>query len=680
MKAPTPEQLAQQKLASSGLAPSSLKALGIDVLDAKEMGKLWPNFPVPAMRLNYFDVNGKIRKGISRVRLLAKMVDRFGGESKIRYLQLPNTPPAAYFPRNENWGEIASDPNRSILVTEGELKAAAGCAAGFATIGLGGVWSWRSKVYGWDLLPELEAFDWKKRRTYIVFDSDASTNPDIASAMAHLAKTLRDRGAMVAIPKLPDVYHDGRKTGLDDYLVEVGRTEGVDAAATALDLLFGETDGDEMGARMWDYNARFALVQSPPIVVDEVSGLRHTFADYVKIHGNDKAGVMKGSGDNSKVVAEPVPKYWLEWPHRRTLTRLTYEPGQPRIYNGDWNEWAGWGVEPVEGDIKPWKELLDKLFESSTSVERLWFERWCMYPLKHAGSKLNTAALIWSKKHGLGKSNVGDVLKRIYGSNGYVIGQDELEGDFNFWAARRQFVMVDDVSEHANKRKADKLKKTITQDEVTINEKNVKQYKLRDCINYYLTSNRANALFLDPGDRRFFIFQTHAPKPDDAWFDRFYYWKNNGGPAALFWHALNEFDFGDFSPFAAPPLTLSKEDMTDSSRNEVETWLDAVKDSPDELLRLGRGKLDRDLFTPAEMAMMYEQQNGGAKCNAARMGIALQQNFARVSGGRLRIAGVAERLYIIRNDAKWKKASPKECIAHVEKSKSFEQQATKGKF
>ena len=51
---------------------------------------------------------------------------------------------------------LAKDPTESILITEGELKAAKGTAEDFPTIGLGGVYNFRASNHGLFFLPELE--------------------------------------------------------------------------------------------------------------------------------------------------------------------------------------------------------------------------------------------------------------------------------------------------------------------------------------------------------------------------------------------------------------------------------------------------------------------------------------------------------------------------------------------
>jgi hypothetical protein len=73
-------------------------------------------------------------------------------------------------------------------------------------------------------LPELEAFVWARRKVTICYDSDYTDNPMICTAINALAEELQERGALVHVATLPNVYEDeNRKTGLDDFLVEKRR-------------------------------------------------------------------------------------------------------------------------------------------------------------------------------------------------------------------------------------------------------------------------------------------------------------------------------------------------------------------------------------------------------------------------------------------------------------------------
>jgi hypothetical protein len=87
----------------------------------------------------------------------------------------------------------------------------------------------------------------------------------------------------------------------------------------------------------------------------------------------------------------------------------------------------------------------------------------------------------------------------IYGHNFIKIKSKDLYD--TWWAENRQFVLGDEISGSDKRAEADMMKAMITQEEVNINIKYIPQFSIPDCVNYYFTSNHADALFLEDEDR-----------------------------------------------------------------------------------------------------------------------------------------------------------------------------------
>jgi hypothetical protein len=655
---------ALSKLAESGLDREDATKLGILPKTKNATKQLFPPNNVESLYFTYHDAKGKKRSDVYRVRLLEVQPNAFGGipEKPLRYLQPPGSPPAVYFPKSVNWSEIVGDPNRPIHITEGELKAACACKHGFDTLGIGGVWSWRSVKDGVTLLPELAAIDWSGRDVVLIFDADAATNSQVTAALAGLVKALSSRGAKPRVAQLPPVNGDP-KTGLDDFVVAKG--------PDALDAVIAEAGVDELSAKLWEFNSQFSFVLSPGLIRDDIRKANYdpnkfTGSLFANVWADRVSTKYTAQGPIERVESVQVAKEWVKWPLRRQYDKLVYSPGQPIVVDGQLNEWPGWGVEPRKGDTTPWKQLLDLLFTDADAGARKWFEQWCLYPLAFPGTKMLTAIGIWSRIQGLGKSLIGVTLGRVYGRENYsTISQRQLDSDFNAWGAKRQFILVDDVSAHDSRAKADILKKLITQETLLVNEKHVPTYELTDHANYYLTSNRLNAFYVEDQDRRFFIHEVTAQKPEPEFYDEYYAWLADGGPAALFWYACNKMDYKGFKPHLPPPLTSSKKEMIDSTRSELDLWLSELAAEPDSKLRCGRIELARDLYTVSEVLNIYDRTRKGKPVAANLMGLRMREYFQPVPGRVLRIDGVTERFFIIRNVDKWSKATKKALIDHV---------------
>jgi hypothetical protein len=667
--------LATAKLASSGLSPTAAAKLGIKTIaSAKLIDKSWPD--VPCLKFTYFDASGKERDNVCRVRVLETPRGEFGEtDTDTRYLQSSGTPPAAYLPRRINWAETFEDPTKPIIITEGELKAACACELGFACIGLGGVWSWRTGKLGWSLLPELAACAWCRREVVIMFDSDAATKPQVALAIASLSTELSRRGALPRVAQLPS-GPGGEKVGLDDFIVAAGNDEH---AKAAVDLIIETADGDELARRLWEFNARFAFVLTPGLVFDETLSASHKPESFKgTLFANEWAGQRVVSADGSaKVKRSQVAPAWVEWPLRRQFERLTYAPGCERVVGAELNTWAGWGVEPKRGSVALWAELLDALFRGAPSDAREWFESWCLYPIANPGVKLPTAAGIWSTSQGIGKSLVGKTLGRIYGLNYSEVSQRELESQFNGWLVNKQFVMFDDVSAYDSRAKADVLKKIVTQERILVNIKGLPTYDQPDRANFYLTSNRPNAFYLEERDRRFFVHEATGVMMPPAFFHKYIdQWLMNGGPSALLYYAQH-YDFKDFKPHAPPPLTRAKREMIDAVKSELELWLSELQRDPDAHLRVGKRPFERDMFTPSELLGLFDSVRKGSQVAVSVVGLRLRETFPRPADGHpLRPSGISERFYIIRNEEKWVKAPRAEVEKHIATARAKEQGAS----
>ncbi len=119
--------------------------------------------------------------------------------------------------------EHLADPERVLVITEGIKKADAASARGLCTVGLLGVDAWRGKnsLGGLTALAGWESIALNHRKTYIVFDSDVATKPQVRKALLRLKVFLESRKAEVFVVYLPSAA-GGVKTGLDDYFARDG--------------------------------------------------------------------------------------------------------------------------------------------------------------------------------------------------------------------------------------------------------------------------------------------------------------------------------------------------------------------------------------------------------------------------------------------------------------------------
>lgn len=674
-------------LAKSGLTEADARELNIVPLTAAQTKATDPSFAeVPSLRINYMDPfrPGKFLTprpkwpAFFRVRYLEDVKSK---EGKIqRYSQPPASGVCAYFPSTAPWKEIAENPDHDIIITEGEKKAAAGCKAGFPTIGLGGVNSFTNSSINIPFLLELEKFNWVKRRVYVIFDSDITTKPSVCSAMNAQAKELEERGAIPLCVLLPP--NGDSKVGLDDYLL----THSPDQLQHLIDSTRMSLT---LAQPLWEMNEKSIYVKTPSMLVDIRSGNLLSVPDFKIGCGNMLAydQTINPATGKLKYTKADLPSLWLKWPLRKTATKISFQPskemGLLHDDNGDlvYNSWTGWGVPSIKGDVKPFLKLVDAMFKLMKPHEKSWFMQWLAYPIQNPGAKIKSAVLVYSRHQGTGKSFLGDIISKIYGAHAGTVTNSELLSQFNRWAKDKQFVVANEVLGNESRAHADKMKNLVTETTITINDKNIPTYDIENCTQFYLTTNHSDGVYMTSEERRYFVIETGERessafyKEVDTWFQD----PQKAGLSALRYYLENVVDCSLFDPQAKPPVTKAQLTVVDASTSTLEAWCNALAEDPDNVLFIGGRAITSDLVTAKELLLAYESSGNftptAYKTSPNSLGKHLgHAGLSKANGGaNILVTGSIppkSTYWIVRNADKWKNAKHPECAAHIKKHMS----------
>lgn len=652
----TPQSAMIEKVASSCLNDKDAKKLQFEPLTAEQVKTKMPFLPahVTGFRIPYFDISGKPSK-FWRFRYLEDTrtgLDKQTNKKPLRYSQAPKTLNELYLPPlGVDWKALAKDPTIALTITEGELKAACATKFGFPTIGLGGVWCFRSAREFAPLLPGFAEFNWKGRRVSIVYDSDAATNPEVLKAENALARELAQAGAEPCVIRMPPLP-DGRKCGLDDYANE----HGPDGLKTLLE------SGEPWRAaqELHLLNEEVVYVRDPGVVLrlDTLQRIApRAFVDHA--YSTRIYYEQQTTDKGTKLVEKCAPKEWLRWPQRSEVQSVTYAPGQPRVTDSggrtQLNVWPGWACEPQKGDVSLWNELLTFLFRSDPQ-HRQWFERWLAYPLQHPGEKMYSAAVLWGGEHGTGKSLVGYTMFRLYGANATEIEDRNLQESHNEWAENKQFVLADEITGGDKRGIADRLKGIITRLQLRLNPKYVPSYTVPDCINYYFTSNHPDSFFIEDKDRRYFVHEVSgAPLPDEFYkrYDAALKDPEQKFAKALF-HYLLMLPMGDFNAKSRAPLTKAKQEMIENGRSDLGSWVAQLRDDPDSVLRLDGNIIRYDLWRSEELLNLYDPERRGRVTVNGMSRELRRSGMPRANGGMPCITAAGQaRLWSVRGQEKY---------------------------
>lgn len=659
LTAPQVRTLMLAKAAGSALTPANVAVLKLTPMLAAEAAALKLPAAAAGFRIPYFDLRGQPTK-FYRVRYVQdtrRGFERTTGKKPLRYAQPTASVTEVYLPPLVDWEALAGNPAVPLIITEGELKAACATAHGLPTIGLGGVWSFQSARNGESMLPIFDTFALQGRPVYIVFDSDAVTNPMVVAAELRLARRLTERGAHVYIGRLT-ASEELNKVGLDDYIVFNG-------AGALKERVLEEAFEYAASEKLHELNRRVLYVRDPGFIWDHEVGMRvapaaftaHAFSNYFYDETRTDA---KG---NVRIVKVPAAPAWLQWPHRAEVPGLTFTPGADRITDaGMLNTWTGWGVKaPHKGDMEPWHELMTHLFGGDPAA-RVWFERWCAAPLQKPGLKQATAAAIWGTTHGSGKTLVGHTLMRIYGKHASELKDTDLDDERNEWADSRQFVLADDITARGDRAFMRRLMTMITQKWIRLNPKFIGSYMQPDLINYYFTSNDPDALYMDDGDRRFFIWEVTAGKFLN--YKRYVEWRDSDDGIAALWYYLLNLDMGDYDPQAPAPDTAGKRSMIYLGKSDLGSWVRELRDNAEVMLK--RAGMKGDLFSAKELMALYDPSGDKrTTVNALAREVKRAGFHPPANGSPLHCPdGSQVAVYAILNGAAWRSAKWRDACTH----------------
>lgn len=641
------------KLQSSGLNTREADKLKFQLLTPEQTKKLGHK-QLGAFRIPYFDLKGKPTK-FYRIRYLETTKTGFARATDVkeqRYEQPKDTVNEVYMPPfwKPSWQSFADNPKSPLYITEGELKAACATLLGFPTIGLGGVWMFMSTKAEQPILPIFSKLGLAGRKVYIVFDSDAALNPNVAAAEHMLCVQLLKLGAEPYIIRLPSL--EDKKTGLDDFLVAKGKAAFAKLSEEA--VMFHGAE------HLYGMNQDVIYIRQPSLIIEHETQMKMSVRVFKTEAYVNRTYIDYAGGEKPKTIR--TAEAWMGWMHRAEAQRCVYEPGKPPLWDGNYNMWHGMPFAPKKGDIKPWLKLMDYVFKGDPA-SRKWFEQWCAYPLQHLGTKLFTAVVLWSVAHGTGKTLIGHTLQRIYGNdNSILIRHRDLMSGNNSYAENKQLVVGEEITGDERRSIMDELKGLITNDEMRINIKYVPEYTIRSCINFLFTSNNPDAFLISEADRRFFVHEIEGQPLPTEFYTREYdpWYKSADGIAALLHYFLN-LDLEGYEPKARAPMTRAKREMIEDSRTSLESWLAELKINPEIL------PTKRALWTADELYQVFDPD--GKKSSLRKMGIDLKRmGFERAAGG----VGCATkrgqvRLWVIRDNEKIAKLKWKDVGLYYDK-------------
>lgn len=285
--------------------------------------------------------------------------------------------------------------------------------------------------------------------------------------------------------------------------------------------------------------------------------------NFVLIYGDDTAWdrqnrmIIKIAHLRLAYTSDAV-KFWLNNPDRRMVNKdcVVFDPTGKADPDETVNLYHGFGMSPKPGKCERILELLHHLCGGDAEV-MAWVLRWIAYPLQNKGAKMRTSIIIHGDE-GSGKNLFWEnVVRRIYGEYGGVIGNAQIESQFNEWASKKLFFVADEVVTRNELRQLKgKLKHMVTGETIMINPKGFTERAEANHMNFVFLSNELQPLALDKTDRRYLVLWT-PPNREPEFYKSVADEINSGGVEAFYDYCM-KVPVGDFNEHTKPLVTEAK--------------------------------------------------------------------------------------------------------------------------
>jgi hypothetical protein len=260
--------------------------------------------------------------------------------------------------------------------------------------------------------------------------------------------------------------------------------------------------------------------------------------------------------------------------YRGRSTRICYRPDHDGLlvtFRGSSaiNLHVPTSIRSVKGDAKPWSDFLDYMFVNKAECHEVM--KWCATLIAKPDVRMGYGMLLVSEKQGIGKTTLGaHILAPLVGDQnvGFPGENDIASSAFNDWMANKRLVVVGEIYSGHSWKAYHALKPVITDRDVTVNQKYMRQYRIENWCHVLASSNSMRALKMENDDRRWFYPEVSEVAWPQKKFMNLRKWIDGGGLAIIKHWAEG---FGDYVGVAdRAPMTERKKEMIEGSRSEAQ--------------------------------------------------------------------------------------------------------------
>jgi hypothetical protein len=428
--------------------------------------------------------------------------------------------------------------SKPILLLEGEKDVDSAMDMGLiATTFVGGAGKWRDEYS--------ECF----RGADIVLIPD-NDNPGL-KGMTEIATKLHGTASRISMLELPGLGPNQEKHGKDfsDWAGLEGNTKNtLEKIISELPEWFPEKNENEFD----ELNEKHFVTRigGKTIVVNE----DYDPAMERQILTYSSPTDFKNFYSNRFVPVEdrhvPLGTYWFNNPDRRQYKGLTFMPGESSPYQGNYNLWGGFSVEPVPSNsenpanIEAFSLFYDHILQNIANGDYYtaayvigWMADLVQYPRKRLGVSL----VLRSDAQGTGKGLFARIFGHLFGKHYlHITNPRHLTGNFNAHLIDCILLFADEAFWAGDKSSEGALKTLVTEEFRAVEIKGKDVFQARNFTRLLIASNKSWVVPSELHDRRFVILDVNPQRARDTkYFGKMMTQMESGGYEALLWFLMN---------------------------------------------------------------------------------------------------------------------------------------------
>jgi hypothetical protein len=270
----------------------------------------------------------------------------------------------------------------------------------------------------------------------------------------------------------------------------------------------------------------------------------------------------------------------------KRFDKSVFRPGTSMVQDGgaSFNLWRKSPIDPKQGDTTLWDQHLAFLFPDQT--DRNHVLNWLAWVYQNQAAHPNHALLLVGEIFGTGKSWVARVMEQLFGKdNTQRPKNSSLKGEFNGWAERLKFCILEELNHIGRKEVANQLRDMITEPFFEVNIKNVPAFLTENYMAMMGITNFPDALPIDVGDRRWLVVHTPVTQAQkdaaeaSGYFVRLMAALENPEFLSAVAYSLQTRDLGKYDARQNAPMTEAKAAMIDLGQDALPAWLDENREN-----------------------------------------------------------------------------------------------------